>query len=115
MSVDSSMFVNAHPPKGDTFADYTKAFVKNLSIRAVKHMRVHIVFDNYNKDSLKTQTRNNIGYGRRCKNIPNAKIPKNWQSFLKNTSNKEELFELLAKSIYSIEKGIVYATKQFSV
>ena len=42
---------------------------------------------------------------------PTGKLPKDWGSFLRNNSNKTELFTLLADSIYNIQNGIVYATK----
>ena len=78
--------------------------------RTEKHFRVDIIFDQYNDESLKTHTRNMRGDGRRCKLAPNGKVPKNWKCFLKNSKNKTDLFESLAKSIYYFEKGIAYAT-----
>ena len=50
------------------------------------------------------------GEDRRCKVTLDGKIPKNWQSFLRNDENKLELFILLAKNIYTVEKGFVYCT-----
>ena len=38
------------------------------------------------------------------------KNPKNWKGFLRNSNNKTDLFELLAKSIYDVKTGIAYAT-----
>jgi len=78
--------------------------------RTEKHFRVDIIFDQYNDESLKSHTRNIRGDGRRCKLITNGKIPKNWKCFLRNSKNKTDLFEFLAKSVYCIEKGIAYAT-----
>ena len=47
---------------------------------------------------------------RKCKVAAHGRVPKNWQSFLRNPSNKTDLFLLLAKSIYSIQTGLAYAT-----
>lgn len=42
--------------------------------------------------------------------VPNGKVPNDWKSFLRNSKNKTDLFELLAESIYGVETGIAYAT-----
>ena len=85
-------------------------FSGKVSKIASNYRRVDIVFDDYRKDSLKSYTRMSRGEGRRCKVTPSGKVPQNWQSFLRNDDNKMELFILLAKSIYTIDKGIVYCT-----
>ena len=59
---------------------------------------------------MKSHTRNIKGDGRRCKLTPNGKIPKNLKCFLRNSKNKSDLFEFLAKSVYCVEKGISYTT-----
>ena len=108
--IDGAMFVHANPPATETFSEYSKSFAMKIEKRTEKHFRVDIIFDQYNDESLKTHTRNMRGDGRRCKLTPNGKVPKNWKCFLRNSKNKTDLFEFLAKSIYYVEKGIAYAT-----
>ena len=108
--IDGSMLVHANSPKTETFSEYAKTFAKKISDSTKKHMRVDVIFDQYRNGSLKSHTRSLRGDGRKCKVMPNGKVPKNWKGFLRNSSNKTDLFDLLAKSIYSIETGIVYAT-----
>ena len=106
------MFVRCHQPVKATFAEYCNEFSVKISNIAKNYSRVDIVFDEYKLDSLKSFTRKSRGEGRKCKVSPSSKVPKNWKGFLRNSHNKAELFILLAKSVYSIEEGIVYATIQ---
>ena len=108
--IDGAMFVHANPPTTETFLEYSKTFAMKIEKETEKHSRVDIIFDQYNDDSLKSHTRNVRGDGRRCKVVPNGKVPNNWKGFLRNSKNKTDLFEFLAKSIYGIETGIAYAT-----
>ena len=39
-----------------------------------------------------------------------VKFQKNLKCFLRNSKNKSDLFEFLAKSVYCVEKGISYTT-----
>ena len=112
--IDGAMYVHTHQPTTDTFLDYTKSFVKHIESKIEKHLRVDIIFDQYKKDSLKSETRNARGDGRRCKVVLNGKVPKNWKGFLRNSENKKELFELLGKSIHNVQTGLAYATLESS-
>ena len=58
------------------------------------HQRVGFVFDQYKAESLKSYTRQQRGEGVRRKVTPTGKLPKDWGSFLRNNSNKMELFTL---------------------
>ena len=112
--IDGSMFVHCHQPVKETFAEYANEFSEKISNIAKNYSRVDIVFDEYKHDSLKSFTRKSHGDGRKSKVSSSSKVPKNWKGFLRNSHNKTELFILLAKSIYSIEEAVVYATIQNS-
>ena len=62
-------------------------------------MRVDVVWDVYKEDSLKTQTRQNRGYGSRLRVESNTKVPANWNSFLRCDENKTSLFQYLANAL----------------
>ena len=110
--IDGAMYVHTNPPKTDThtFSEYTANFQSKISANCEKHHRVDIVFDQYIPNSLKASTRHLRGDGRKCKVTSNGKIPKNWKGFLRNSLNKADLFELLAKSVNGVERGIAYAS-----
>ena len=61
-----------------------------------KVSRIDIVWDIYQPDSLKGTTRERRGTGTRRRVHASTRIPGNWQSFLRNDENKQELFRFLA-------------------
>ena len=63
--------------------------------------RVDIVWDRYVKNSLKTTTREKQGQakGVRRKVSASTKLPGNWQDFLHDDTNKEELFAFLTNAV----------------
>ena len=63
--------------------------------------RVDIVWDRYVKNSLKTTTREKRGQakGVRRKVSASTKLPGNWQDFLHDDTNKEELFAFLTNAV----------------
>lgn len=71
------------------------------------------MWDIYKEDSIKESTREKRGKGIRRKVGEGVKIPSNFQDFLKDPKNKEELFNLLTEKVssrmYQDEK-IVYIT-----
>ncbi|CAG9762637.1 unnamed protein product [Ceutorhynchus assimilis] len=72
---------------------HIEVFCKNL-----KAERVDIAWDLYRDDSIKTTARQSRGTGARRQDLPNkGELPKKWDEYLKNSSNKVELFEYLAK------------------
>ena len=110
--VDGSSLVYSFHPTEATFESFAKnVFEKKVEGFSITHQRVDVVFDQYKAESLKSYTRQQRGEGVRRKVTPTGKLPKDWGSFLRNNSNKTELFTLLADSIYNIQNGIVYATK----
>ena len=72
-----------------------------------------IVWDLYKKDSLKTDTRVKQGKlkGIRRKVAASTKLPSNWQDFLKDDTNKEELFSFLTSAVschtFPEEKSVI--------
>ena len=110
--VDGSALVYSLYPTETTFGTFAQnTFLKKIEGFSNSHHRVDIVFDQYNPDSLKSFTRQQRGEGVRRKVTLTGKLPRDWNAFLRNDTNKEELFSLLAESIYNIQDGIVYATK----
>lgn len=81
-------------------------------------MRVDLVWDIYLPNSLKESTREKRGKGVRRKVSDQAKFPGNWVDFLRDPSNKTELFSFLtskvAKSNFPPNKA-VYVTSGESV
>ena len=59
--------------------------------------RIDIIWDTYKQDSLKGMTREKRGEGARRRVSEMARVPSNWQEFLRNDLNKTELFKLLAE------------------
>ena len=64
-------------------------------ISVQKVVRVDVVWDVCKVDSLKTQTRDNRGYGSWLRVESNTKVPANWNSFLWCEENKISLFQYL--------------------
>ena len=80
-----------------TFDDYANdVFVPYMVNELSKVSRVDIVWDIYQPDSLKGTTRERRGTVTRCRVHASTRIPGNWQSFLRNDENKQELFRFLA-------------------
>ncbi len=71
--------------------------VPKIESYGVRYGRVDIVFDVYTKSSLKSETRSKRGRGIRRRVAGTSMTPSNWQSFLRDASNKTELFHFLAE------------------
>ena len=65
-----------------------------------------IQFDEYTPESLKSNAIQQRVVGIRTKVLQTGKMPKEWNSFLRNDSNKKGLYSLLPESIYQIQNGI---------
>ena len=86
------------------FDDYaSKVFIPHILKLLENARRCDIIWDRYLRKSLKDICRANRGTGVRTKVFGNGKIPSNWESFLRNKQNKQELFYLLAGHIFSYE------------
>ena len=88
------------------------SFIKR-HLTTAKHVDVIVIYDRYLSDSLKETTRESRGAGVR-QHLPsdgNGKVPKNWNSYLCNATNKIELFQYLsgviAQSVFDEGKVVV--------
>lgn len=112
--IDGSALINALPPRtSKTFDDYAREEIRTkLESYCDNYKRVDIVFDLYQKDSLKSETRSKRGNGVRRRVEGSSRTPNNWKSFLRNDMNKTELFLFLADKIKGIDNATsIIATK----
>lgn len=102
--IDGSAFINATPPRySKTFDDYARDdILPKVIYYGGKYGRVDIVFDVYKKSSLKSETRTKRGQGIR-RVTGTSKTPLNWRSFLRDDSNKTELFHLFADKLFEAQ------------
>ena len=99
--VDGASLVNTVAPKTPkTFEEYAQndilPLVQNYSHT---HKRTDIIFDVYHKTSLKSEARSKRGKAIRRRVTAKSKPPTNWKSFLRDSTNKSELFHFLADAI----------------
>ena len=101
---DGAAIVNMLPPRNSkTFKEYSELVFLPYLIRQAKDVkRVDVVWDRYLENSLKESTRATRGLGIHRKVLPNTTIPRNWQTFLRCSENKVELFEFLSKEIVAL-------------
>ena len=77
------------PGTTKTFEEYANQVFIPYILRQVQHVqRLDLVWDSYKADSLKASAREKRGKGIRRRVINSAKIPGNWQSFLRVDDNK---------------------------
>ena len=83
--IDGSALVNALPPRtSKTFNEYAREdVVKQIEVYGTKYQRVDVVFDVYQPNSLKSETRSKRGKGMRRKVKGSVEAPTNWQCFFK--------------------------------
>ena len=87
-----------------TFAGYAgKSFLPFIEAQLRHADRVDIVWDTYIENSLKATTRSHRGTGVRRRVTPTNQLPRNWSSFLRQDSNKGEVFMFLANFASSFE------------
>ena len=104
--IAGSSLINALPPRSSkTFDDYAKEeIIPKVESYGARYERVDVVvFDVYKKSSLKSETRSKSGQGIRRRVTGTSKTPGNWQSFLRDASNKTELFHFLAEKMCEAE------------
>ncbi|KAE8740339.1 hypothetical protein FOCC_FOCC014156 [Frankliniella occidentalis] len=93
-----------------TFSDYVHSVENYLQREAKNTKRIDMVFDVYKEDSLKNATREKRGEGIRTKVTMNTKLPRQWPKFLRDSQNKDELFNLLAKHLVNVNwDGKIFA------
>ena len=113
--IDGSALINAIPPRSSkSFDDSAKEdIVPKVESYATKYKRLDIVFDVYKKLSLKSETRTKRGPGIRRKVPGTTKTPQNWRSFLRDESNKSELFNFLAVKMCDADTtSTVFVTRE---
>ena len=76
-----------------------RLFLKHLQVELRKVSRLDIVCDTYRPMSIKGHTRDERGHGVRLKVGPNVRIPGNWSEFLRDSTNKVELFKYLSGEV----------------
>ena len=76
-----------------TFEQFTqRLFLKHLQVELRKVSRLDIVWDTYRPMSIKGHTHDERGHSVRLKVGPNVRIHGNWSEFLRDSTNKGELF-----------------------
>lgn len=104
--LDGAAVVHFLPPTTNivTFDDYADhVFIPHINKQLESCKRVDVVWDKYNPTSLKEATREKRGKGVRRKCEGRNKLPLKWADFLKDPTNKQELFAFLSKKLASVE------------
>ena len=103
---DGAALVNILQPKTcTTFSQYATEIFCPFILKQATEMgctRVDVVWDSYHQDSLKAYTRTVRGEGTRRQVKGQYPVPRNWSDFLRNSSNKEELFQFLADTCVEV-------------
>ena len=99
--LDGAVIVHSLQPTGAiTFEDYANnIFIPHILYHLQLSKRVDIVWDSYISGSLKECTREKRGSGARRNVSSHVKIPSNWMAFLRDSTNKSELFQVLSYKI----------------
>ncbi|KAG0721985.1 hypothetical protein GWK47_045320 [Chionoecetes opilio] len=118
--LDGAAVVHLLPVTGiTTFDDYASGvFVPHIMRQLETSMRVDVVWDRYLDNSIKESTREKRGKGVRRKVAGQTKVPGNWPDFLRDPTNKVELFQFLSEKIVSTtfpDGKQVFATSGASV
>ena len=106
-------------PEIETCADFGNAFIRKLISMSSGYDEVHLIFDRYLENSLKTQTRQ--GRNKNLKStyyhVSDSTLIKNisLKEFLADTRTKAELCEYLSKKALIISRGPDYKLKRFFV
>ncbi len=102
--IDGAAFVHMNPPKSSsTYGNYCQVELFRKIRYASRHTeRLDIVFDFYQENSLKSQTRENRGEEIRVSVRKDTPICKNFQKFMRNDRNKTELFEMISTAAINI-------------
>lgn len=93
-----------NPGLSKTFLNYADSvFIPFVNRELATVSRLDVIWDRYDTDSLKNEAREKRGTGQRTRVTSNTKIPKGWANFLRDNSNKEELFHFLALQCQATE------------
>jgi len=99
--LDGAVIVHILPTKSvSTFNEYAEQiFIPYLLDQLQTSSRIDVVWDTYLEYSLKESTRQKRGKGLRRKVSGQVKLPGNWMDFLRDSSNKKELFSFLTSKV----------------
>ncbi|KAG7175243.1 hypothetical protein Hamer_G001271 [Homarus americanus] len=102
------------PGGSSTFQEYSTAvFIPYIESQLEYRSRLDLVWDCYLKSgSLKATVRCNHGNGIRRRGTASGPVPSNWQNFLRNSDNKEELYSFLSEQVMQM---VVKESKQLVV
>ncbi|KAG7159537.1 hypothetical protein Hamer_G004177 [Homarus americanus] len=102
------------PGGSRTFQEYSTAvFIPYIESQFENRSRLDLVWDCYLKSgSLKATVRCSRGKGIRRRITASGPLPSNWQNFLLNSDNKEELFSFLSEQVVQL---VVKEKKQLVV
>ena len=105
--VDGAALVNTVAPRTPkTFEEYAREdILPKVEYYSTKHKRTDIIFDVYYQSSLKAGARCKQGKAIRRRVTATSKTPSNWQSFLRDSTNKTELFHFLADKVAEMITG----------
>ena len=103
--IDGAAFVNIYQPKiSNNFGEYCYDEITKRVYTISQHLdRLDFVFDTYQHNSIKTQTRENRGTGMRVLVRRDTPMCRKFQDFMRNSDNKTELFLMIANAISKIE------------
>ena len=103
--VDGQAVVQAigKPSAASTFGDLADAFVNNILLSGRVFDKIDVVFDQYNRTSIKDTTRQKRTKGlhpiRRVIESRSVPLPSNWQGFLAHKENKKDLSQFLSHEL----------------
>lgn len=102
--LDGAAIVHLLPTANSvTFDEYAElVFIPYIMNQLHSCKRVDIVWDTYLPQSIKDSTRVKRGKGVRRKVAGKNKLPRNWADFLRDSSNKQELFGFLTDKIAGV-------------
>ncbi|KAG1662386.1 hypothetical protein GQR58_020959 [Nymphon striatum] len=104
-ALDGAAIVHLLPTANSTtFDEYAdNIFLPYIVNCLSRSSRVDVVWDIYISDSIKKSTREKRGKGFRRKVAGKNKIPGKWKDFLRDSSNKEELFSFLSNKVHNMD------------
>ena len=106
--IDGVAFVNMNRPKlSTTYWKYCEdELLSKLKFTFQNTKRLDLVFDVYNENSLKSQTRENRGGEIRISVRKDTPICKDFQKFMRNETNKTELHKMIAEAVIQIPETL---------
>ena len=104
------------PADAQTFGDYADRFQNAVLVAGLRYQQIHVLFDRYEKSSIKAGTRERrtrtIRPVRRVIENKNVPLPNSWSNFLALPENKANLAKFLSEHLIANapqEKVIVVA------